>query len=107
MSGLSEINLLNTDTLKTVDVDPASSRPSTPVNKVVNKIDIERNTAVPGSPSTDRVVPMEDLNLLMDPTKTKSEDRSGSGLGISPPTLSIQKPAAPTTTNAGGDSAFS
>jgi hypothetical protein len=104
MSGLSEINLLNTDTLKTVDVGRATSRPTTPVANTVNKIDIERKAAVPGSPSTDRVVPMDDLNLLMDPTKTKSEDRLGGGLGISsspsPPTLSIQKPAAaPTTTS--------
>lgn len=101
MSGLSEINLLNTDTLKTVDVGRATSRPSTPVANTVNKIDIERKTAVPGSPSTDRVVPMDDLNLLMDPTKTKSEDRLGGGLGISPspPTMSIEKSVAPTTTS--------
>ena len=55
----------------------------TPVANTVNKIDIERKAAVPGSPSTDRVVPMDDLNLLMDPTKTKSEDRFGGGVGIS------------------------
>ena len=104
MSGLSEINLLNTDSLKTIDVGGvSSSRPSTPVTNTVNKIDIERNAAVPGSPSADRVVPMDDLNLLMDPTKTKSEDR---GLGISsssptqsPPTLNIQKSTGPTTTS--------
>ena len=104
MSGLSEINLLNTDSLKTIDVGGvSSSRPSTPVTNTVNKIDIERNAAVPGSPSTDRVVPMDDLNLLMDPTKIKSEDR---GLGISssspthsPPTLNIQKSTGPTTTS--------
>ena len=103
MSGLSEINLLNADTLKTVDVGSATSRPSTPVANTVNKIDIERKATVSGSPSTDRVVPMDDLNLLMDPTKTKSEERLGGGLGVSSipstPTLSIQKPAAPTTTS--------
>lgn len=85
MSGLSEINIL--DDLNTVTIG-TGSQPTTPSASV--------NTSKQDPLSTDRVVPMDDLNLLMDPTKTKSDERTSPGLAT--PTLTIQKPQ-PTTTS--------
>ena len=84
MSGLSEINIL--DDLNTVNIG-TGSQPSTPV---ISK---------QASSATDRVVPMDDLNLLMDPTKTKSDERISPKISTTP-TLTIQKPNhEPTTTS--------
>lgn len=94
MSGLSEINLSSdpNDTgtaLKTVQVgSPSTSRsaPASPLHRtnmpVINKIDIQRDTtsSIGGTPR-DRVVPVDDLKLLVDPTKTKSDSFSLSKLG--------------------------
>ena len=93
MSGLSEINLSSDpndsgSALKTVQIGSPSSRsaPTSPLHStntpVINKIDIQRDTSssIGGTPR-DRVVPVDDLKLLVDPTKTKSDSFSLSKLG--------------------------
>ena len=100
MSGISEIKLDNTSSnsneLKKIQLGKASGSLSpTATNSVVNKIDITRDTsATIGGTRPDRVVPMDDLSLLVDPSKTKSEPYSLSTLSSNAVNKSV--PFSPT-----------
>lgn len=113
ISGLSELNLSGPEspsTLKTVQVGKqvgkqAGTSPSsmgggggalttTPLsstatgNTSVNKIDITHDKTAPvGGAPPDRTVPIEDLNMLVDQTKTRSEP-----LSTAPPVASTTSP---------------
>lgn len=107
MSGISEIKLDNSvdDTgLKTVNITKTggSSSPSTVSN--VNKINvIQDTTSKIGGTNPDKVIPMDGLSLLVDPTKTKSDPFSLASLSKSvssmsaptTPTLNAVVPSAP------------
>lgn len=80
MSGISELKLNNDDTgLKTVQVAKSGSQSQSSTTSVsnVNKINVIRDTTSKvGGTNPDRVVPVDDLSLLSDPTKTKSDSFS-------------------------------
>jgi len=106
MNGLSEINLdkssdAASNGLKTVNIISSKSGSASPTRSgsttTLNKIDITRDTTarVGGTPP-DRVVPMDDLSLLVDPTKTKSDPFSLSALASHP----ANAPSLPSSTAA-------
>ena len=79
MSGISEITLDNTSSnsneLKKIHLEKTGrSQSPTTSNSVVNKIDIIHDrTPRMGGTQPDRVVPMDNLSLLVDPSKAKSD----------------------------------
>jgi hypothetical protein len=77
MNGVSEIKLDNTGSvcgLKTVQVAKSGSQSPTRTVSNVNKINVVQDTTSQiGGTRPDRVVPVDDLSLLVDRTKTKSD----------------------------------
>lgn len=98
MSGISEIKLdtsTNKDSLKTVNITKAygASSPSSLTN--INKINVSRDTASKiGGTNPDKVIPVDDLSLLVDPTKAKSDPFSLASLSKS--VTSMSAPSTPT-----------
>ena len=78
MSGISDLQLSNYNSgLKTVHVAKSGSQSPTASASNVNKINvIHDTTSKVGGTKPDRVVPVDDLSLLGDPTKTKSDSFS-------------------------------
>ena len=84
MSGISEIQLDNSsndNSLKTVQVAKSGSQSPTRTVSNVNKINVVHDTTSKiGGTTPDRVVPVDDLSLLVDRTKAKSDPFSLSTL---------------------------
>lgn len=101
MNGISEISLdksseNTSNELKTVNISKSgNASPTRSGSTTLNKIDITYdNTSNVGGTPQDRVVPMDDLSLLVDPTKTKSDPFSLSAL-TSQPNRVISAPSSP------------
>lgn len=93
MNGISEIKLNNDNTgLKTVQLAKKNgSHSPTALASNVNKINvIHDTTSKVGGTNPDRVVPVDDLSMLGDPTKTRSDS-------FSLATISRNTASAPTT----------
>ena len=79
MNGISEIKIDNSvgnAGLKTVQVAKSGSQSPTKTLSNVNKINVLHDTTSNiGGTRPDRVVPVDDLSLLVDRTKTKSDPR--------------------------------
>ena len=98
MNGISEIKLdnsTNDDSLKTVNITKKTgvSSPSSLSN--INKINVMHDTTSKiGGTNPDKVIPMDDLSLLVDPTKAKSDPFSLVSLSKSVTSTSV--PSTPT-----------
>ena len=92
MNSVSEIDLSNgSDTLKTLDIHTRKSPTATSIPSVTKMDSSEaQRLKSPTLSSSDKHVPLDDLNLLMNHTKSNSQPKAGLESDIS---LSIVKPS--------------
>ena len=91
MNSVSEIDLQNgNNTLKTVDIHTSKSPTNTSIPSVTKVDSTDAQRLKSPTPTSDKYVPVDDLNLLMNHTKSNSLPKAGQESDVS---LSIVKPS--------------